>query len=378
VKRGLLFIFGRAMKTNAAVLFDINTPFKIMELDIDPPKENEVLIKMSAVGVCHSDWHLRTGDTQHPLPVVPGHEGCGYVADLGQNVSRVKKGDKIVLNWAPNCGICFYCRKERPGLCEAFTGHIWKGNLMDGTSRLSMNSSDIFHYCALSCLSEYAVVPEESCIKMPDEIPDEVGALIGCAVTTGVGSVLNTAQVKKGDSVAVFGAGGVGLSTIMGAAYAGAEKIISIDIVPEKSSMAKLLGATDFIISNDDSINRIYSLTENRGVDFAFEAVGHPQLQEMAMEVVRPGGTLVLSGISPMGSKTNLSGAMLTRQEKTVKGSYYGTSDANRDFIKYAHLYLGGKLPIDKMISKLYSLEQVNIAYEDMMSGQSGRGIIRF
>ena len=153
------------MKSKAAVLFDINTPFKIMELDIDPPKANEVLIKMSAVGVCHSDWHLRTGDTLHPLPVVPGHEGCGYVAELGQNVSRVKKGDKIVLNWAPNCGICFFCRKESPGLCETFTDHIWRGNLMDGTSRLSMNSTDIFHYCALSCLSEYAVVPEESCIK---------------------------------------------------------------------------------------------------------------------------------------------------------------------------------------------------------------------
>ncbi|MEA1881930.1 MAG: Zn-dependent alcohol dehydrogenase [Candidatus Marinimicrobia bacterium] len=364
------------MKTKAAVLFNINTPFKIMDLDLDPPKANEVLIKMSAVGVCHSDWHLRTGDTQHALPVVPGHEGCGYVAEIGQNVSRVKKGEKVSLNWAPNCGECFYCKNGRPSLCEAHTDHIWKGHLMDGTSRLSIDGQHAYHYCALSCLSEYAVVPEESCIIIPDEIPDEVGALIGCAVTTGVGSVLNTAQVKRGDSVAVFGAGGVGLSTIMGAAYAGASRIISIDIVTEKASIAKMLGATDFILSGDNTIERIKSLTENRGVDYAFEAVGISQLQEMAMEAIRPGGTLILSGITPMGSKTNLSGAILVRQEKMVKGSYYGTSDTNRDFIKYAYLFLDGKLPIDKMISKRYSLEKVNVAFEDMINGQSGRGII--
>ena len=228
------------MKTRAAILYDLNTPFKISEIDLQIPKENEVLVKMSAVGVCHSDWHLFTGDTTHSLPVVPGHEGCGNVEEIGKNVTRVKKGDKIALNWAPNCGKCFYCIHSRPSLCEAYTELIWDGYLMDGTTRMSIDGKLLYHYCALSCLSEYAVVPEASCVKMPNEIPDDVAALIGCAVTTGVGSALNTVQISKDDTVAVLGAGGVGLSTIMGAAYAGARQIISIDIVPEKKIVEEM------------------------------------------------------------------------------------------------------------------------------------------
>ena len=375
---GFLFIFISIMKTRAAILYDLNTPFKISEIDLQIPKENEVLVKMSAVGVCHSDWHLFTGDTTHSLPVVPGHEGCGKVEEIGKNVTRVKKGDKIALNWAPNCGKCFYCMHSRPSLCEAYTDLIWDGFLMDGTTRMSIDGKLLYHYCALSCLSEYAVVPEASCVKMPNEIPDDVAALIGCAVTTGVGSALNTVQISKDDTVAVLGAGGVGLSTIMGAAYAGASQIISIDIAPEKEIVARNVGATDFLLSDQDTIKQIKSITNNRGVDYAFEAVGIPELQELAFEIVRPGGTLVLSGITPMGSETNFSGAVLTRQEKTVKGSYYGTSDTSRDFRKYADLFLAGELPIDKMISRSYHLDQVNEAYADMLNGKGGRGIIRF
>jgi len=189
---------------------------------------------------------------------------------------------------------------------------------------------------------------------------------------------LNTVQISKYDTVAVLGAGGVGLSTIMGAAYAGARQIISIDIVPEKKIVARNVGATDFFISGQDTIEQIKSITNNRGVDYAFEAVGKPELQELAFEIIRPGGTLVLSGITPMGSETNFSGAVLTRQEKTVKGSYYGTSDTSRDFRNYADLFLAGELPIDKMISRSYDLDQVNEAYKDMLAGKGGRGIIRF
>tara|TARA_B100001179_G_scaffold154320_1_gene112478 strand:+ start:851 stop:1951 length:1101 start_codon:yes stop_codon:yes gene_type:complete len=366
------------MKTRAAILYDLNTTFKISEIDLQSPKENEVLVKMSAVGVCHSDWHLLTGDTTHALPLVPGHEGCGNVEEIGKNVTRVKKGDKIALNWAPNCGKCFYCNNARPSLCESYTDFIWNGYLMDGTTRMSINGKPLYHYCALSCLSEYAVVPEASCVKMPNEIPDDVVALIGCAVTTGVGSTLNTVQIKKDDTVAVLGAGGVGLSTIMGAAYAGASQIIAIDIVSGKEIIARKVGATDFLLSSQETIKQINSITNNCGVDYAFEAVGIPKLQELAFEIVRPGGTLILSGITPMGSKTNFSGAILTRQEKTVKGSYYGSSDTSRDFHKYADLFLAGKLPIDKMISRSYNLDQINEAYTDMLSSKGGRGIIRF
>ena len=258
---------------------------------------------MSAVGVCHSDWHLVTGDTAHTLPCVPGHEGCGEIVDLGSGCNGLKNGQKVILNWAPNCGDCFYCNHRRPSLCEAYTKYIWDGFLMDGTSRLSSGGETFYHYCALSCLSEYAVVPASSCVVIPNDIPSEIGALVGCAVTTGVGATLNTVNVSVGDAVAIFGAGGVGLSMIMGAAYAGASTIIAVDINEDKASISSTVGATDFMLYNDQIAEGIRSRTEGRGVDYAFEAIGIPTVQEMALDAVRPGGTLVLSGISPMGTK---------------------------------------------------------------------------
>jgi Zn-dependent alcohol dehydrogenase len=365
------------MKTRAAILYDLNTPFKISEIDLQSPKENEVLVKMSVVGVCHSDWHLLTGDTTHALPCVPGHEGCGEIVEVGKGCGELKAGQKVVLNWAPNCGSCFYCSQGQPSLCEAYKSHIWHGFLMDGTSRLSIGGNSVYHYCALSCLSEYAVVPSASCVVIPDDVPSEIGALVGCAVTTGVGSALNTVHVSQGDAVVVFGAGGVGLSTIMGAAYGGAEKIIAVDIYSDKADVATRCGATDFILYHDEIIDEIRSKTDSRGADYAFEAIGKPAIQELALDVIRPGGTLILSGISPMGTKTNFPGAILTRQEKTVKGSYYGTSETGRDFLKYINLYQKGELPIDHMITRNYGLDDVNKAYEDLINGKPGRGMIQ-
>ena len=365
------------MNTKAAVILSHNSPFKITEITLADPKENEVLIKVHAVGVCHSDWHLVTGDTKHALPSVPGHEGCGEIIGLGYGCEGLEKGQKVILNWAPNCGHCFYCRKGRPSLCEAYNHAIWSGYLMDGTSRLSLQGDTIYHYCALSCLSEYAVVPASSCVVIPNDIPSEVGALIGCAVTTGVGAALNTVNVSEGDSVVVFGAGGVGLSTIMGAAYAGASKIIAVDVNKDKATITSTLGATDFILNHDQIGDEIRSITKGRGADYVFEAIGIPTVQELAMGSVRPGGTLVLSGISPIDTKTSFSGAIITRQEKTVKGSYYGTSQSNIDFLKYIDLYQKKKLPIEKIIKRYYSLDKVNKAYNDLLDGKPGRGVIQ-
>jgi len=366
------------MKIQAAVLHKPNSKFEIETLDLEEPKSGEVLVKIAATGVCHSDWHLVTGATPHPMPVAVGHEGAGVVQAVGMNAASVDVGDHVALNWAPSCGTCFYCRNGRPGLCAAYVKPIWAGTMLDGTTRLSMNGKPVYHFCGLACFAEYVVVPQVSCVPIDRSVPLEIASLIGCAVTTGVGSVLNTAQVQKGSSVAVFGAGGVGLSTILGARYAGASRIIAVDKSEAKRKTAIECGATDFLVNDKSTVKRIQALTERRGADYVFEAIGIPAVQEQCLGAVRPGGTLILSGISPVGSGTNLPGAVLTRMEKTVKGSYYGTSNTARDFPRYADMYLKKELDLDKLISARYKLEQINEAYRAMLSGETARGIVVF
>ncbi|AIE85804.1 zinc-binding dehydrogenase [Fimbriimonas ginsengisoli] len=366
------------MKIKAAVFRSAGVPFSVETLDLESPRAGEVLVRIRAVGVCHSDWHLMTGATQHPLPAVPGHEGAGVVEAIGERVGAVSVGDHVALNWAPNCGECFYCQHGRPSLCAAYVEPIWAGTMLDDTTRLSQNGEPVYHFSALACFAEHAVVPQECCVPMPKELPFPIAAVIGCAVTTGVGSVLNTAKVPAGSSVAVFGAGGVGLSTIMGARVAGAARIIAVDVSEEKLTFARGFGATDGLTAGPGVVAAIQSMTEGRGADFVFEAVGIPSVQEQCLEAVRPGGTVVFSGISPMGSATNLPGAVLTRQEKTVMGSYYGTSHAPRDFPLYAEMYRHGQLDLDRLISRTYLLEEINEAYADMLGGQGGRGVVVF
>ncbi len=366
------------MKTRAAVLYEVDTPFEVETVDLEGPQTGEVLVKIAATGVCHSDWHLVTGDTQHPLPVVPGHEGAGVVVEVGEGVTGVKLGDHVALNWAPNCGTCFYCLNDRPNLCSTYVEPIWAGTMMDGTPRLSNNGQPIYHFSALACFAEYTVVPQECCIPLSKEVPFNIAALIGCAVTTGVGAVVNTARVKPGSSVAVFGAGGVGLSIIMGAKLAGATRIIAIDRVEAKCEIARQFGATEVLMIGLGTNDTIRNLTEGRGTDYVFEAIGIPAVQEQCLDAARPGGTIVLAGVSPMGSSTNLPGAIITRQEKTVMGSYYGTANTARDFRLYADLYLKGDLDLDRLVSRTYSLGQINEAYAAMLSGETARGVIVF
>jgi S-(hydroxymethyl)glutathione dehydrogenase / alcohol dehydrogenase len=366
------------VKTRAAVLYSAHSPFKIETLDLDPPRAGEVLVKVGAAGVCHSDWHLVTGATSHPMPVVAGHEGAGIIEGVGEGVTRIKVGDQVALNWAPNCGHCFYCLNDRPSLCSTYVGPLWAGTLLDSTLRLSRPGQAVHHFCGLACFAEYAVVPQECCVPLDSNVPLPIAALIGCAVTTGVGAVLNTAKVKPGSSVAVFGAGGVGLNIIMGARLAGAGRIIAVDRTEAKRQMACAFGATDALLVDADTVEAIKAMTAGRGADYVFEAIGVPAVQEQGLAAVRPGGTLVLVGITPMESSTNLPGAVLTRQEKTVVGSYYGSANTARDFPLYADLYLNGRLDLDRLISKTYSLDQINEAYEAMLSGETARGVLGF
>ncbi|MDH3943684.1 MAG: Zn-dependent alcohol dehydrogenase [Anaerolineae bacterium] len=364
------------MEIQAAVFRKVGEPFSIETLELKGPRKGEVLVKVTAAGVCHSDYHLITGDLRHHKPVVPGHEGAGTVVEIGEGVSGLKEGDYVALNWAPNCGDCFYCKNERPSLCSTFLPAVWAGTMQDGSTRLSKGDEKIFHFSAISCFAEVAVVPQESCIVLSKDIPAPVAALIGCAVTTGVGAVRHTAEVEPGSFVAVFGAGGVGLSSVMGAKLAQAERIIAVDVMESKLKLAQDFGATDTLLASEETHKEIKALTDGRGADYVFEAIGNPAVQEQALKALRPGGTLVLEGIAPMGSQTNLQGALITRRELTIKGSYYGSANTTEDFPLYAEWYQEGKLDLDRLVSKTYPLEEINRAYDDLIAGKIARGVI--
>jgi len=374
------------MKIKAAILAAPKMPFAIEELELAEPRSGEVLVKLAACGVCHSDWHLVTGDTQHPMPVVPGHEGAGVVEAIGPDVSDLHVGDHVVLSWAPNCGHCFYCRIGKPNLCDTYTGPIWAGTMLDGTTRLRLRGRDVYSYCGTAAFATHTVVPRVSCVAIRKDVPLESACLVGCAVATGVGAAMFTAQVKPGESVAVFGCGGVGINIIQGARLCGARTIIAIDSNESKRTIAMEFGATAF--STTCGVGILPTQTANlrgqdahatgagAGVDHVFEAVGVPALQERALERVRPGGTLTLAGLSPMGSVTNFPGAVIARQEKTIKGSYYGSVNPQRDFPMLIDLYAAGKLKLDELITRRYSLEQINEAFADMLAGKLARGVI--
>ena len=365
------------MKINAAVLFQSNTPLEIEQLTLDEPAEHEVLVRIAASGVCHSDYHLISGATQHPMPAVLGHEGAGVVEAVGPGVTHVKPGDHVVLNWAPECGECFYCQIGKPNLCETFTEPIWAGVMLNGTPRLHRaNGENVYHYCGLATFGEYVVVPEPSCIPIRKDVPLKVAALVGCAVATGVGAAIYTAPVRPGDSVVVVGCGGVGLNIIQGAALCGAQMIIAVDKHPAKLEMARRFGATHGIAADEKTVQTIRELTRGRGADQGFEAIGVPSVQEALLDYIRPGGTAVLVGLSPMGTGTNLPGAIITRQEKVIKGSYYGTVYARRDFPMMLDMYMAGKLNLDELVSHEYQLDQVNQAFDAMLSGGAARGVI--
>jgi S-(hydroxymethyl)glutathione dehydrogenase/alcohol dehydrogenase len=366
------------MKVRAALLSEIGGSFVVEELDLAEPRDGEVLVRIVASGVCHSDWHLVTGATKHPLPVVAGHEGAGIVEAIGPGVESVVPGDRVIMNWAPNCGHCFYCLRAKPNLCETYLAPIWAGTMMDGSPRLSKSGQPVYHFCGLASFAEMAVVAQESCVPIRADVPLEVAALVGCAVSTGVGAAMYTANVQPGDSVVVYGCGGVGLNVIQGAALCGATTIIAVDSNPAKMAMAEQFGATETLLSGNNTRAQISELTGGRGADYAFEAVGLPSLQEEGLRAVRPGGTLVLVGLSSVKEPTNLPGAFIARQEKVIKGSYYGGVHTQRDFPLFLDMYLAGQLKLDELVTERFRLEDINVAYEAMLQGKVARGVISF
>ncbi|MFQ5933010.1 MAG: Zn-dependent alcohol dehydrogenase [Dehalococcoidia bacterium] len=359
----------------AAVLYEYNTPLVVEEIEMDPPKRAEVLVKMGAAGICRSDYHFMKGEAHAPLPIVLGHEGSGTVEEVGEGVTMAKPGDRVVLSFVSNCGHCFFCTTGRPNLCETRAAS-WTSQF-DGTSRLRKGDQSIAQFDQMSCFAEATVVPEVACIPIPGSVPLEIAALIGCCVTTGVGAVLLNAQVEPGSTVAVVGCGGVGLNVIMGAQLVNAGRIIAVDVNESKLEFAMKFGATDSVNpSHQDTVARVRELTGGRGVDYAFEVFGAGETITMAYGMTRKGGTVVVIGIAPVGDTAPIDAVSIVRDEKVLKGCYYGSSRMRVDIPKMVELYQSGRLNLDDLVTRRYSLDQINEAYEDLDKGEVGRGVI--
>src|SRR6266581_627582 len=366
---------GRLVK--AAILEAPTTDLIVEYIDCQEPKAGEVLVRIAASGVCQSDLHVVHGTQTTPLPVVLGHEGAGTVEAVGPNVTRVKVGNHVVLSWLPYCGQCVYCLSGHPNLCSVAYAALAKGTLLDGTSRLSRSGKPIYHYSFISSFAEYAVVPEAGCVIIRPDIPLDKAALVGCAVMTGVGAAINTAQVRPGSSVAVIGAGGVGLNIMQGAQLAGAAVIIAIDLNPSKLERATTFGATHTINAAEvEAVAAVRELTKGVGADFSFAAVGRPQTMRQCWEMARSGGTAVMVGVSPEGSELSLPANRVVREERRLMGSFYGSARPHIDMPMILELYMAGKLKLDELVTHRFSLEKINEAVRSLESGEAVRPVI--
>jgi S-(hydroxymethyl)glutathione dehydrogenase/alcohol dehydrogenase len=350
--------------------------YSVEEVTLDPPKAGELKIRIAACGVCHSDLSVINGVLPLPKPIVLGHEGAGYVEEIGEGVTGFEIGDHVVLSFVPACGTCAPCHRLEPQFCTAGAPN---GLMIDQTSRVKLGDTSLGVMQFLGCMAEYAVVPAISAIVIDKSIPLDKAALVGCGVMTGVGAALNTAKVVPGSSVAVFGCGGVGLSVIQGARLAGAKQIIAIDLADNKLEMAKNFGATHTVNGSDGTaVQKCKELTGGEGPDYAFEAVGVPQLMLETHAAVRRGGTAVIVGVGPLTESVPLNALMLSMEGKTLKGSFYGDANVRSDFGRLLDLYQAGKLNLDDMVSNTNSIDDAAQAIQDLENGVNARGVIVF
>ena len=365
------------MRITAAVLHDIDKPYSLETVELDPPKRREVLVKVGAAGVCRSDLHFQKGEATIAIPAVLGHEGAGTVEAVGEGVTMTKPGDRVILSFVPNCGHCPSCETGRAHLCDEHARTT--GKLFDNTSRLhTLAGQDLAHMGKVACFAEYAVVPEAGCIPAPAGLDFPQMALIGCSVTTGVGAALFNAGVQPGDSVAVIGCGGVGINVIQGARLAGATTIVAVDVKAGALQFATRFGATHTVNARtEDAVERVKALTGG-GVQWAFEAYGSGETTRLAVDVLRKRGTAVIVGIAPIGDTAAIQPVVVTRMEKTIRGCYYGTARPRQDMPRIAEWYRRGLLEIDALVTRRYPLADINRAYEDIDTDAVGRGVIVF
>lgn len=361
----------------AAVFTAPDQPVRVTEVDLAAPGAGEVKVKIAAAGVCHSDLHVRRGEWEVKVPLVMGHEGSGVIAEVGPGVSGLAEGDHVVLSWVAPCGQCRYCRAGREARCQLAATVVGPGGvLQDGTSRLSAGGERVYHYLGVSSFAEYAVVPASGAIRIRDDAPLDVVALVGCAVATGVGAVTNTAAVEPGSIVAVIGCGGVGLSVVQGARLAGAERIVAIDVRPEKTALAARLGATDEIdVSAADAVEMLHELLPD-GVDYAFDAIGMTSTTEQAIRMLGLGGAAVVVGLPPSGARAWFEPLALAEADQRILGSNYGSVRPAIDIPALVDRFMDGDLQLNELISARAPLDAAPAALDDLQSGHALRTLL--
>ena len=366
------------MKIRAAVLEQTGGPLTITELDLADPGPGEVLVRLHASGVCHSDQNAIDGTAAARCPAVLGHEGAGVVEAVGAGVTRVVPGDHVALSWAPSCGQCGECLRDLPQLCSTAWPAMGEGGLLDGTTRLSRDGEPIYHYSFISSFAEATVLPERSCVPIPRDVPFDVAGLVGCAVTTGVGAVWRTAGVRPGDRVAVIGCGGVGLSAVLAAAAVGAGTILAVDVSAQKLRDAEGFGATGGVLwaGSPEATAEAVRDASGGGVDYAIEATGRTDAMLAAFLSTRARGAAVLIGIPREDAVLELPALTIPRMERRVLGSLYGSSRPERDFVLILDMYRRGLLPLDRLISHRLGLDELERAFGLLRSGEALRVVL--
>ena len=367
------------MKSRAAVLFDSPGRYQVIDIDVDEPKDHEVLVRYAASGLCGSDVHFITGTTAGPMPFCGGHEGAGVVEAVGPGVTTVAAGDHFVASFVPSCGQCRYCASGRSNLCQ-LGAHLQRGPQLDGTYRMHYEGQDLHQFLLIGTFSHYAAIPEQSLVKIPKDVPLDTVCLLGCGVGTGLGSSTNAADVRPGDNVLILGAGGVGMSAVQGAALAGAATVTVVDPVAFKREVAETLGATHTFSNLEKATDFVRSITDGQGADSAVLAMGEPTNQDLAdaFDAVSKGGTVVLTGMAkidePVGIPIHL--LALAGAQKTIKGAVFGMCNPKADVLRQIDLYCAGKLKLDEMITRRYALDDINVAVDDLLEGRNIRGVI--
>ena len=374
------------MKVKAAILVEqgLSKPYAksravtVDQVELEGPGETEVLVRLVAAGVCHSDLSVVNGNRVRPLPIVLGHEGAGIVEEVGAQVNDLAVGDHVAFIFMPNCGECLQCRAGRPSSCEQGNAANAAGKLLSGKRRLLWKGATLNHYAGVSCFAEYATADHRSLVKLPQDIPLDVAAVFSCAVITGVGAVVNTAKVPMGASVGVVGLGGVGLSAMLGAKASGARQIIGIDPVAYKRDGAKQLGADLVFDPNDPHVVEKVKDATGGGLEYVFEAVGEVEAIELAYAVTGRGGTTTSSGLSHPSKDFAVNHVQLVQEERTIKGSFLGSCVPKRDIPNFIRLFQDGKLPVDQLIKGDIVLEDINEAFDKLDQGETVRQIIKF
>ena len=369
------------MKTRAAVAWEAGKPLSIEEVDLQGPKAGEVLVRIVATGVCHTDAFTLSGaDPEGMFPVILGHEGGGIVEEVGKGVTGLKPGDHVIPLYTPECGECKFCRSGKTNLCQKIRATQGKGLMPDGSSRFSKNGKPILHYMGTSTFSEYTVLPDIALAKIDPAAPLDKVCLLGCGITTGIGAVLNTAKVTPGSSVAVFGLGGIGMSVIQGAVMAKAGRILAIDTNPEKFTMARQLGATDFVNPKDYDrpIQEVVVELTDGGVDYSFECIGNVNVMRSALECCHKGwGESIIIGVAGAGQEISTRPFQLVTG-RVWRGSAFGGVKGRSQLPGYVDRYLRGEIKIDEMVSAVMPLEKINEAFDLMHEGKTIRSVIRY